>query len=161
MQIYTFKDEKSLVQEIKKLKLERVKTKDMTVIGKERPSAEFKQYKDIEFVKGDGSIWEKFLGKLYNKNSEEIISRRFDFDLEEYNIYRKALKKGEIILVVKNFEEKNSNNKMSDYKNSNLTYKKENNHHAKGSSKDEEFVEILDDYGLNSEISFIEKENKK
>lgn len=161
MQIYTFKDEKSLVQKIKKLKLERVKTKDMTVISKERPCAEFKQHKDIEFVKGDGSIWEKFLGKLYNKNSEELISRRFDFDLEEYNIYHKALKKGEIILVVKNFEEKNSNNKMSDYKNSNLTYKKENNHHAKDSSKDEEFIEILDDYGLNSEISFIEKENKK
>lgn len=93
MQIYTFKDEKSLVQKIKKLKLERVKTKDMTVISKERPSAEFKQYKDIEFVKGDGSIWEKFLGKLYNKNSEELISRRFNFDLEEYNTYHEALKK--------------------------------------------------------------------
>ena len=154
MQIYTFKDEKSLVQEIKKLKLERVKTKDMTVIGKERPSAEFKQYKDIEFVKGDGSIWEKFLGKLYNKNSEEIISRRFDFDLEEYNIYHEALKKGEIILVVKNFEENNSNNKMSNYK-------KEENTDAKNSSKDEEFLEILDDYGLNSELSFTEKENNK
>lgn len=154
MQIYTFKDEKSLVQEIKKLKLERVKTKDMTVIGKERPSAEFKQYKDIEFVKGDGSIWEKFLGKLYNKNSEELISRRFDFDLEEYNIYHEALKKGEIILVVKNFEENNSNNKMSNYK-------KEENTDAKNSSKDEEFLEILDDYGLNSELSFTEKENNK
>src|SRR5699024_952574 len=154
MQIYTFKDEKSLVQEIKKLKLERVKTKDMTVIGKERPSAEFKQYKDIEFVKGDGSIWEKFLGKLYNKNSEEIISRRFDFDLEEYNIYHEALKKGEIILVVKNFEENNSNNKMSNYK-------KEENTDAKNSSKDEEFLEILDDYGLNSELSFTVKENNK
>lgn len=154
MQIYTFKDEKSLVQEIKKLKLERVKTKDMTVISKERPSAEFKQYKDIEFVKGDGSIWEKFLGKLYNKNSEELISRRFDFDLEEYNIYHEALKKGEIILVVKNFEENNSNNKMSNYK-------KEENTDAKNSSKDEEFLEILDDYGLNSELSFTEKENNK
>lgn len=154
MQIYTFKDEKSLVQKIKKLKLERVKTKDMTVISKERPSAEFKQYKDIEFVKGDGSIWEKFLGKLYNKNSEELISRRFDFDLEEYNIYHEALKKGEIILVVKNFEENNSNNKMSNYK-------KEENTDAKNSSKDEEFVEILDDYGLNSELSFTEKENNK
>lgn len=154
MQIYTFKDEKSLVQKIKKLKLERVKTKDMTVISKERPSAEFKQYKDIEFVKGDGSIWEKFLGKLYNKNSEELISRRFDFDLEEYNIYHEALKKGEIILVVKNFEENNSNNKMSNYK-------KEENTDAKNSSKDEEFLEILDDYGLNSELSFTEKENNK
>lgn len=154
MQIYTFKDEKSLVQKIKKLKLERVKTKDMTVISKERPSAEFKQYKDIEFVKGDGSIWEKFLGKLYNKNSEELISRRFNFDLEEYNIYHEALKKGEIILVVKNFEENNSNNKMSNYK-------KEENTDAKNSSKDEEFVEILDDYGLNSELSFTEKENNK
>lgn len=154
MQIYTFKDEKSLVQKIKKLKLERVKTKDMTVISKERPSAEFNQYKDIEFVKGDGSIWEKFLGKLYNKNSEELISRRFDFDLEEYNIYHEALKKGEIILVVKNFEENNSNNKMSNYK-------KEENTDAKNSSKDEEFVEILDDYGLNSELSFTEKENNK
>ncbi len=154
MQIYTFKDEKSLVQKIKKLKLERVKTKDMTVISKERPSAEFKQYKDIEFVKGDGSIWEKFLGKLYNKNSEELISRRFDFDLEEYNIYHEALKKGEIILVVKNFEENNSNNKISDYK-------REDNTDAKNSSKDEEFLEILDDYGLNSELSFTEKENNK
>lgn len=154
MQIYTFKDEKSLVQKIKKLKLERVKTKDMTVISKERPSAEFKPYKDIEFVKGDGSIWEKFLGKLYNKNSEELISRRFDFDLEEYNIYHEALKKGEIILVVKNFEENNSNNKMSNYK-------KEENTDAKNSSKDEEFLEILDDYGLNSELSFTEKENNK
>ena len=154
MQIYTFKDEKSLVQEIKKLKLERVKTKDMTVISKERPSAEFKQYKDIEFVKGDGFIWEKFLGKLYNKNSEELISRRFDFDLEEYNTYHEALKKEEIILVVKNFEENNSNNKISDYK-------KEDNTDAKNSSKDEEFLEILDDYGLNSELSFTEKENNK
>lgn len=154
MQIYTFKDEKSLVQEIKKLKLERVKTKDMTVISMERPSAEFKQYKDIEFVKGDGSIWEKFLGKLYNKNSEELISRRFDFDLEEYNIYHEALKKEEIILVVKNFEENNSNIKISDIKN------KENTD-AKNSSIDEEFVEILDDYGLNSELSFTEKENNK
>lgn len=154
MQIYTFKDEKSLVQKIKKLKLERVKTKDMTVISKERPSAEFKQYKDIEFVKGDGSIWEKFLGKLYNKNSEELISRRFDFDLEEYNTYHEALKKQKIILVVKNFEENNSNNKMSDYK-------KEDNTDTKNSSKDEEFVEILDDYGLNSELSFTEKENNK
>lgn len=154
MQIYTFKDEKSLVQKIKKLKLERVKTKDMTVISKERPSAEFKQYKDIEFVKGDGSIWEKFLGKLFNKNSEELISRRFDFDLEEYNIYHEALKNGKIILVVKNFEENNSNNKMSNYK-------KEENTDAKNSSKDEEFLEILDDYGLNSELSFTEKENNK
>src|SRR5699024_6404079 len=122
MQIYTFKDEKSLVQEIKKLKLERVKKKDMTVKGNKRPYAEFKQYKDISFIKCDISIWEKFIVKLYNKNSEEIISCRCDFDLEVYNIYRKALKKGEIIIVVKNFEEKNSNNKMSDYKNSNLTY---------------------------------------
>lgn len=154
MQIYTFKDEKSLVQKIKKLKLERVKTKDMTVISKERPSAEFKQYKDIEFVKGDGSIWEKFLGKLYSKNSEELISRRFNFDLEEYNTYHEALKKEEIILVVKNFEENNSNNKMSDYK-------KDDNTDAKNSSKDEEFVEILDDYGLNSELFFTEKENNK
>lgn len=154
MQIYTFKDEKSLVQKIKNLKLERVKTKDMTVISKERPSAEFKPYKDIEFVKGDGSIWEKFLGKLFNKNSEELISRRFDFDLEEYNIYHEALKNGKIILVVKNFEEDTSNNKMSDYR-------KEENTDVKNSSKDEEFVEILDDYGLNSELSFTEKENNK
>lgn len=126
----------------------------MTVISKERPSAEFKQYKDIEFVKGDGSIWEKFLGKLYSKNSEELISRRFNFDLEEYNTYHEALKKEEIILVVKNFEENNSNNKMSDYK-------KDDNTDAKNSSKDEEFVEILDDYGLNSELFFTEKENNK
>lgn len=152
MTLYTFQDEKSLVKKITELKLNYIKTRQMTVVSNKRPTKEFKHNTDVEFVKGDGTIWERTVGGLFNKSPESLISRRFNLDGESLNTYHEALINGEFILIINDGKKEVEIDDETD-----LKPKSEANHVL----EDEEFVEILDSYGLNSERSFIEENNKK
>lgn len=141
--IYTFNNEESLTKKIDELKLNDVLPTKMTVVAKERPTGVFRNYHEIEFVKADGTVWEKLVGKLFDKNSEELVSRRFPLSQEEQEKYKKAINTNDIVLLVEaQMSEKYDGVTKEDIKREKKKQQAEENKNVD---------KIYDQYGLNSE----------
>lgn len=131
--IYLFNSEESLTKKIDELKIQGISSSDMTVSFNNRPDNVFRNYRDIEFVKADGSFWEKLVGKVFDRDSTDLVARRFDLNERELAEYKKGVNSGQIVLLVKGL---NDEQVKTDHSKENLN-----------------LDEIYDEYGLNSEKS--------
>ncbi|CAD2072323.1 general stress protein [Phocicoccus pinnipedialis] len=125
--IYLFNSEESLTKKIDTLKTQEVLSSDMIVSAINRPVSNFLNYKDIEFVKADGSIWEKLVGKVFDQNAIDLVARRFNLSERKLAEYKRGVNSGQMVLLVKGDE-------APETKHDNLS-----------------LDEIYDEYGLNSE----------
>lgn len=130
--IYLFNSEDSLTKKIDELKIQDIPASDMTVSANKRPNNVFRNYRDIEFVKADGSVWEKLVGKVFDRDSMDLVARRFDLNERELAEYKKGVNSGQIVLLVKG----TIDDEESEY-----------------NEKDLSLDEIYDEYGLKSEKS--------
>lgn len=131
--IYLFNSEGSLTKKIDELKTRGISSSDMTVSFNNRPDNVFRNYRDIEFVKADGSVWEKLVGKVFDRDSTDLVARRFNLNERELAEYKKGVNSGQIVLLVKGLDDEQV---KTDHNKENLS-----------------LDEIHDEYGLNSEKS--------
>src|SRR5699024_11494552 len=121
--IYLFNSEESLTKKIDELKIQGISPSDMTVSFNNRPDNVFRNYRDIEFVKADGSVWEKLVGKVFDRDSTDLVVRRFDLNERELAEYKKGVNSGQIVLLVKGLDDeqvKTDYNKEKDRKSTRL-----------------------------------------
>lgn len=104
--IEKFSNIDELSDKIYALRADGVKDKDMITVAKDRFKATVLRYTNVGFKKADGNMWDKVAAKFLDENSTERVFGQLDLSSDELNTFKSAVDHGDILLLVREPEVK-------------------------------------------------------